>query len=345
MAKFGKGDLARDAKPLNLIATVKQAVHDRDKATGKQLENIKGYFITVQMDQSLMKPESIKNGQKPIVTAKTDLQGKSAMGMAQTNPYLNSTRRMIPASIAKDHQDHPYTSHRVYYSANQVKQMFDAAENVPDGKKPRIANMTNGYVGASCGIKAKVWIKHRDVPVKDANGKEVPNTFRKVSVPLVATKHMYPSSNYQFGENTLKRQEAVTQAAIDVEKAEYAKNKQAEVGKSKQAQAQPKQADSVQTTQAQTQATQPAVQATQPVATAQATEPATPKISTLADLQKPAIDKAPTPAPAPAPDKSLQEQANTAPKGDLAKAAADKENNNKAVEDTSQLLDSDDLQF
>lgn len=347
MAKFGTGDLK---EPHNLIIEVsdKQVRHAYDKETNTVLPDIAGYYVSAQLDQSLMKPEKVASGKTPIVTSKTQLGDKSAKNYAQTNPYLNSYSKTLPADKSSDGKAHNYTAHLAYYSAKQVKAMREAAENVKEGQKARILRTTSGRT--YMGINAKVWIKEIERPIKgedgkpitkrdkagkviyktdknghylaDKNGKLIPDVeTRTIKYPVIDTRSMKPSTNFKFGLAALNNQAAVTKSAIAVEQAQY----QAEQEKS---------ADKIDTKTVEKAAENSVNKAVDKTAQNAKTEPAkdvkqeshaynlsdAEKDVVQSTVEKPAITKEEAATSRPVAN-TLQAQAENQPKGDLQKMA------------------------
>lgn len=327
MAKFGTGDLK---EPHNLIIEIsdKQVKHAYDKETNTVLPDIAGYYVSAQLDQSLMKPEKIASGKTPIVTSKTQLGDKSAKNYAQTNPYLNSYRKTLPADKSDDGKAHNYTAHLAYYSAKQVKAMREAAENVKDGQKARILRTTSGRT--YMGINAKIWIKELEQPIKgedgkpivkrdksgkviyktdkqghyvtDKAGKLIPDVeTRTIKYPVIDTRSMKPSTNFRFGLAALKNQAAVTKSAIAVEQAQYQAEQEKSADKTVQ--------------DAKTEPAKDAKQASDAYDLANAG-----KEVVQSTIERPAVTKEEAATPRPAAS-TLQAQAENQPKGDLQKMA------------------------
>lgn len=343
MAKFGTGDLK---EPHNLIIEVsdKQVRHAYDKETNTVLPDIAGYYISAQLDQSLMKPEKVASGKTPIVTSKTQLGDKSAKNYAQTNPYLNSYSKTLPADKSNDGKAHNYTAHLAYYSAKQVKAMREAAENVKEGQKARILRTTSGRT--YMGINAKVWIKEIERPVKgedgkpivkrdkagkviyktdknghylaDKNGKLIPDVeTRTIKYPVIDTRSMKPSTNFKFGLAALKNQAAVTKSAIAVEQAQYQAEQEKSADKADTKTVEKANEKSVDKT-AQDAKTEPAKDAKQESDAYNLSDAE--KDVVQSTVEKPAITKEEAATPHPATN-TLQAQAENQPKGDLQKMA------------------------
>lgn len=343
MAKFGTGDL-KEAHNLIIEVSDKQVRHAYDKETKTVLPDIAGYYISAQLDQSLMKPEKVANGKTPIVTSKTQLGDKSAKNYAQTNPYLNSYSKTLPADKSNDGKAHNYTAHLAYYSAKQVKAMREAAENVKEGQKARILRTTSGRT--YMGINAKIWIKKIEQPIKgedgkpivkhdkagkviyktdknghylaDKNGKLIPDVeTRTIKYPVIDTRSMKPSTNFKFGLVALNNQAAVTKSAIAVEQAQYQAEQEKSADKTDTKTVEKADEKSVNKT-AQDAKTEPAKGAKQESHAYNLSDAE--KDIVQSTVEKPVITKEEAATPHPA-TSTLQAQAENQPKGDLQKMA------------------------
>lgn len=159
----------------SLIVTSPKAGIVYEDKTKKDV--IKGRFLDVQVDQSLMNPDKVREGKGPEAGKETK---SGAMTIApQTNPHLVSNE-----------VDHPnggtYVNHRTYYTEEQYQSMAKAA-----GKKSFKTDKGDQVLGIQANL------------TKNAKNELIVNTAK----PMSATRNPY------FGKNVLKNQDAVTKAA------------------------------------------------------------------------------------------------------------------------------------
>lgn len=154
------------------------------KMSKKDPNKVVGYFVDVELDQTLKNKDKVK-------------EGKST---AQTDPHLVSTPVQYKG---KDGKTKYATNHRTFYTADQVDKMRKAAKAVEKNHKPKVQMYGKDEV---LGIKASI---------TSTNHGYIINTAK----PMAAT------DNYTFGKNIKERQNAVTGAAKDHEKAVYEASK------------------------------------------------------------------------------------------------------------------------
>ena len=157
-----------------IVTSPKAGIVYEDKA---KKDVIKGRFLDVQVDQSLMNPDKVREGKGPEAGKETK---SGAMTIApQTNPHLVSNE-----------VDHPnggtYVNHRTYYTEEQYQSMAKAA-----GKKSFEPDKGDQVLGIQANL------------TKNAKNELIVNTAK----PMSATRNPY------FGKNVLKNQDAVTKAA------------------------------------------------------------------------------------------------------------------------------------
>lgn len=185
----------------SLIVTSSKAGIVYEDKTKKDV--IKGRFLDVQVDQSLMNPDKVREGKGPEAGKETK---SGAMTIApQTNPHLVSNE-----------VDHPnggtYVNHRTYYTEEQYQSMAKAA-----GKKSFETDKGDQVLGIQANL------------TKNAKNELIVNTAK----PMSATR------NAHFGKNVLEKQDAVTKAAREFRDAQReAKQAEAEAPQMDAAEAQ-----------------------------------------------------------------------------------------------------------
>lgn len=134
---------------------------------------VKGYYVDAQLDQSLMKPDTVKEGKG----------GKSGVQLPDSNPHLNSRERKSLDGKST------YVDHRFFVSKTALDKMYKASEG-----KNFIENKGTEDQRIVMGINADLFInKDKEVVINTA-------------------KEMGPTTNPQFGKTVLDKQEAVTKA-------------------------------------------------------------------------------------------------------------------------------------
>lgn len=123
-----------DLQNRSLIVEVKAPVYKKDEY-GEKTNEVKGCYLSVQIDQSLFPPDKVRTGEKKV----------------DSNPYLASSERRHP-------QGGTYVSHDAYYSKSQYDAIVAAAGN------NRYKTPDNKFI---LGIKANI------VPVMSNDNKKI----------------------------------------------------------------------------------------------------------------------------------------------------------------------------
>lgn len=176
----GKGSMTQQSLIVHMPPN--GIVYAKDKE-GNPTKGIKGRYLDIQLDQSLRKPEKIAQGQVKGI---------------QKDPHLTNANAHFKA---KDGKTKYFTSHREFYSTEQIDKMQKAA-----GKKI----VTGKDKSVTMGITANIMSK--------APGHFIINT----------SKEMGPTKNPYFGKNIMEKQDAVTKAMQDYSNKQYEAQKAAE---------------------------------------------------------------------------------------------------------------------